>query len=84
MRKGTGLRLDGAVVEAARIAVELPDGTPESAVIRYVLAKVAGASETELAEALDCTPGGGSLSARKRREQEARIAAIAAEYGVAA
>lgn len=84
MRKGTGMRLDTSVVDAARVKVGLPEGTPDSAVVRYVLALTAGASETELAEALDCTPGRTSVSYRKRREQEERIAAIAARYGVAA
>lgn len=84
MRKATGLRLDPEMVEAARVKVELPEGTPEAAVIRYVLALTAGASESELADALDTSAGYNSVTRRKRREQQERIAAIAAQYGVAA
>lgn len=91
MRKATTLRLDMSMVPKLRERYGLADSVGDAAVIRYVMAVAAGASDAELAEALDSTPGGSSSIKRQQaarrasqRAAEARIAAIAAEYGVQA
>lgn len=64
MRVQASARVEPATLAAARRRAGLPKDTPAAAVIRYALAALAGA---DLAAALDCTPGRGSVSHQGRR-----------------
>lgn len=67
-RENATIRLDRTVVDQARRAAGLPDGTNMAQVVRFALARLAGLDPTPH---LDSTVGRGSLTHQTRRNRVA-------------